>query len=254
MDKNLKLGHYFKGQEPTGCFNTGIAPVIARSRQAKKYTGKEYIVGRDLDVLYDMTGLILSIMRGKPVKAKLYTSKARAFEEFEQWENIGRGVMREYYEEHPEKAEEDGHDVEDGEVKYLDEVLDNYEPMMNYAYLLRCEPDRDDVLRVCQETNLTVMYKDSEEEYYLALTGGGMDLSQDIARAYQILDTWLPTALLREVCKQPELSVHGEAWLEMAEQIRKQMMMEIRGLAQDYKQWGSNIQEYKIKAKERANA
>ena len=83
MDKDLKLGRYLKGQEPLGCFNTGIAAVIARSRQAKKYTGKEYIVGRDLDVLYDMTGLILTVMRGKAIKPKLYASKARAFKEFE---------------------------------------------------------------------------------------------------------------------------------------------------------------------------
>ncbi|KKN29591.1 hypothetical protein LCGC14_0842590 [marine sediment metagenome] len=88
MDRNLKLGHYFKGAEPTGCYNTGIAPVIARSKQALKYTGKAYIVGRDLDVLYNMTDLILTVMRGKPIKAKLYSSKAQAFTEFERLNQI----------------------------------------------------------------------------------------------------------------------------------------------------------------------
>ncbi len=174
-------------------------------------------------------------------------------EEFEEWENIGRDVMRELFEEHPEEAEKDGHDVEDGKVTYLDEVLDNYEPMMNYAYLLQCNPDREKLLRVCRETNLTVMYRESEDEYYLALTGGGMDLSQDIARAYQILETWIPIALISEVSKQPELSVHGKAWLEMAKQIQKQLKMESDRLREARKQWGSNIQEYKIKAKSRAS-
>ena len=180
-------------------------------------------------------------------------------EEFEKWENIGQNYMRAYFEEHPEEAEKDmGYELEDGQVKYLDELLDSYQPMMNYAYPLQCDPTlfddgKEKIIKVCRETNLTVMYKEADDCYYLALTGGGMDLSQDIARAYQILETWIPIALLGEVCKQPELSVHGEAWLEMAKQIRKQLSMESVRLREARKQWGSNIQEYKIKAKARVS-
>ncbi len=54
-----------------------------------------------------------------------------------------------------------------------------------------------------------VMKKDTEE-YFLALTGGGMDLSQDIALAYIIAQGWIPTALAYEVSTQPELSVSGD--------------------------------------------
>lgn len=87
MGRDLKAGHYFKGPEPAGCFNSGTAPVISRPKRLKQYTGKTYIVGRELDVLFRTTGLILSVhdtvSSGKAVKPKLYTSKAKAFKEFE---------------------------------------------------------------------------------------------------------------------------------------------------------------------------
>lgn len=173
-------------------------------------------------------------------------------EEYEQWENIGASYMREFYEAHPKEAEEMGYEVEHGEVKYLDELLATYEPMMNYAYPLQCDPTvfddgKEKIIKVCSKTNLTVMYKEDEDCYYLALTGGGMDLSQDIARAYQIMETWVPVSLLSEVSKQPELSVYGKAWFEMAKQIRRQTKMEISSLQRSNKQWALSIKEYKEK-------
>ena len=169
-------------------------------------------------------------------------------EEYDRWENIGALAMREFYEAHPEEAEKDGHDVDGGEVTYLDEVIDDWQPMMNYAYPLICDPTRNGdeaIIKVCRETCLTIMCKD--ETYYLALCGGGMNLSQSIARAYQRLETWIPLALLRKVSKQPELSVCGADWLKMARQIKKQLRMDIKSLRQDIKQWQTNIREYKIK-------
>jgi hypothetical protein len=170
-------------------------------------------------------------------------------EEFEEWENIGASTMREFYEAHPKEAEKDGHDVENGEVTYLDEVIDDWQPMMNYAYPLACDPTRNGneaIIKVCRETCLTVMYRDSDETYYLALCGGGMDLSQSIAYAYLILESWIPLALLRAVCKQPELSVHGKNWLKMARRINLQLRMEIKSFRQDANQWQVNMREYKI--------
>ena len=175
---------------------------------------------------------------------------------FDKWRNIGQETMREFYEEKPKAAIEDGHDVEDGEVTYLDEVLDSWSPMMNYAYPLVCDPTIFDdgtarIIKVCRETCLTVMYNDDEDSYYLALCGGGMDLSQSIALAYQILENWIPVSLLSEVSKQPELAVHGSAWLGMAQQIRRQMRMEIARLQDSNRQWGTNIRKYKITKAER---
>ncbi|KKN65878.1 hypothetical protein LCGC14_0476950 [marine sediment metagenome] len=177
-------------------------------------------------------------------------------EGFEEWENTGQSYMREFYEEHPKEAEKDGHDLENGVVAYLDEVLDSWQPMMNYAYPLMYDPTRDggkEIIKVCRETCLTVMYNDDEETYYLALCGGGMDLSQSIAYAYQILENWIPLALLRGVCKQPELSVSGKQWLKMAKQIKKQLRIDIASLRQDYKGWSRAMTEYKARAKARVS-
>ena len=60
----IKQGHYYKGVEPRGCFNTGAAAVILNSKTSKQYTGYQYIVGRDIDCTYDLTHLVLEKMKG----------------------------------------------------------------------------------------------------------------------------------------------------------------------------------------------
>lgn len=176
--------------------------------------------------------------------------------EYDKWQNVGQEVMREFYEEHPKAAAKDGHELQDGEVKYLDEVLDEFTPMMMYAYPLTIDPTFDSgkekIIKVCRNLPLTVMHKEDDDTYYLALTGGGMNLSQSIARAYQILQTWIPVALLAEISKQPNLSVYGKEWIRMARQIRKQIKMEIHRLQRDNKEWAGAIARYKQEAKEQS--
>jgi hypothetical protein len=179
-------------------------------------------------------------------------------QEYDNWSNIGQEVMQEFYADHPQEAEKDGHDLdENGQLKYLDEILKDWQPMMMYAYPLIYDPTLFDdgtkrIIKVCRETCLTVMYRKNTDEYYLALCGGGMNLSQSIARAYQILETWIPTALLREVSKQPELSIYGDEWLEMAQQIEEQLNMEIDSIQRDLKQWQTSIAEYRKRITERS--
>ena len=179
--------------------------------------------------------------------------------EYEKWSNIGQEYMREFYEAHPKLAEkEEGYELDEtGQVLYLDELLGHWEPMMNYAYPLQCDPTQFDdgkkrIIKVCRETCLTVMYNQDEDAYYLALCGGGMNLSQSIVRAYQILETWAPIALIQNMSKQPELSVSGNDWLKMARQVKKQVEMTIANLESDLKAWDRAITEYrtKVKAKE----
>jgi hypothetical protein len=170
-------------------------------------------------------------------------------EQYEQWENEGRRVMIDYYQAHPKAVKDEGYDKADDDSIY--ELADRQEPMMNYAYPLETNPSDEKILKVCQNTNCTVMYKPDSEEYYLALTGGGMDLSQDIAYAYQITDGWLPKDLLVEVCHQPELSVHGTKWLKMAEQIRKQLKIEAKRCKWNDKEWADAIKQYSVNRAER---
>lgn len=152
---------------------------------------------------------------------------------YEKWENLGRQAL------------ENGckHTTQDDGIKrnrstnmqysgYCEECgahEDSAVPMMNYAYPLHCHYDINDsedlkkILKVVRETCLTVMYNTEEDAYYLALCGGGMDLSQDIAYAYFILGRWIPFALLIDVCTQPELSVYGSKWLKLAREMKTQL-------------------------------
>ena len=96
MDRKLKTGHYMKGCEPYGCYNSGVATVICRSKISKKYTGYEYIVGCDIDVNLGLKDLILTKMLGKKIKSrfpkqqppKFFKTKNAAFNEFEKRDNI----------------------------------------------------------------------------------------------------------------------------------------------------------------------
>ena len=83
MNRTLAPGSYIKGPEPNGCFNTGVAPVIAHSKRAEKYLGKAYIVGRDMDILFDLPGLVQSVLRGGKSKVKFFKTSKSAWAEFD---------------------------------------------------------------------------------------------------------------------------------------------------------------------------
>lgn len=169
--------------------------------------------------------------------------------DWEKWEFVGRDAMYEFYSENPEEAEKDGHEVEGSEVKYLDEVADYQYPVMLYAYPLDSEPEREKIVEICRRTNCTVVMKRDTEEYFLALTGGGMDLSQDIALAYIIAQKWIPTALAYNVCTQPELSISGKKWLDVAERCKKELEFAVSSYNQRIKMWAESIKEFKASQK-----
>jgi hypothetical protein len=132
----------------------------------------------------------------------------------EDWEYIGRDVMYSYYEKHPKEGEKEGYELdEEGKVRYLDELADHEQPMMLYAYPLEFDELEDDkIVKICRTTNCTVVRNVSSGTLFLALTGGGMNLSQDIALAYIIAQRWVPFALALVVSTQPNLSKYGKAY------------------------------------------
>ena len=165
---------------------------------------------------------------------------------FEKWEQVGQDIMRNFYAENPDEVAKEGYEIDSDHIDdAIDELVEHHFPMMNYAYPLQTTPSEDKIIEICRTTNLTVVKDNEDDTYYLALTGGGMDLSQDIALAYIIAETWLPLDLLRNVCTQPNLSVHGKNWLKVARQIRRQEMMEIKNFQNSRKEWARQIKEYK---------
>ena len=124
------------------------------------------------------------------------------------------------------------------EAKNEEIEADAFYPMMNYAYELRSEPSEEKIKEIHEKTNLTVV-KDSEEEiFYLALTGGGMDLSQDIALAYIIAEGWLPVSLLRNVSTQKGLSISTSDFEKILKpKMIKQLEMECVSFKDKLKEW-----------------
>ncbi len=125
------------------------------------------------------------------------------------WVNTGRSLV----EENCTHKAEDSNDTNmrySGYCEKCGQSEDSCEPMMNYAYPLETTPDDKAILKVCKDTNCTVMYNTEEDKHYLALCGGGMDLSQCIAMAYFIIEKWIPLDLALQVCTQPNISQYGK--------------------------------------------
>ena len=102
---------------------------------------------------------------------------------------------------------------EDWEIPFelTDEEMEaeEFTPMMNYRYPL---PDfhhkigkmsEEEIKRALDDAgNITLIFDDKNEEYYLALTGAGMDFSWDIVQAYINLGYYPPT----HFCDLPKMA------------------------------------------------
>jgi hypothetical protein len=134
----------------------------------------------------------------------------------EDWTNHGMDILRASC-KHKDGVEKNDY------CEKCDIHEDSCEPMMNYIYPLECTNFEDkEILKVVKETNCTIM-ENKEGEFFLTLCGGGMDLSQDIAFAYFILENWIPEDLIREVAKQPCLSLGKKNYKILARAIIKQL-------------------------------
>ena len=102
--------------------------------------------------------------------------------------------------------------------------VDDYYPMMNYAYPLDngC-PSESTIKEIHKKASLTVVCKLSTDTYYLSLTGGGMNLSQDIAMAYIIAENRVPTGLAREVNVETPLTQHGDNYRKVLNKCKQSL-------------------------------
>lgn len=129
------------------------------------------------------------------------------------WDFVGRSVLRE---------------------KEQDEDSDRGYPMMNYAYPLDYfNGDETIIKRIVRETNCTVVYNTQEDTYYLALTGGGMDLSQDIAKAYMIAQGYIEWDMLHDVSINGPLSVSPFWYRKILRELKRQFAIEIANAQSD---------------------
>jgi hypothetical protein len=145
------------------------------------------------------------------------------------WDFIGAGVI--YNRErkklsqcpHGNATQEYCHDCE---IYPEDKRQDNF-PAMNYAYPLFSEPDEEKIARVCEETSCTVVYNLQDDSYYLALTGGGMDLSQSIAMAYIICDGCIAWDMIGDIDISGAFSVSEEDYQIIMKEMERQLEISI---------------------------
>ncbi len=164
----------------------------------------------------------------------IYQDMQEVNENPDKWVNHGREALRESC-KHKQLEEENYCDK-------CDISEDSAIPMMNYLYPLELKDFEDSkLLKVVKETNCTILENTETGEWFLCLCGGGMDLSQDIALSYQILETWIPQDLLREVCKQPLLSLGSKNYKKLARGIMKQLKMEANRNKEKAKDWKESL-------------
>jgi len=163
---------------------------------------------------------------------------------FEKWNNETISILRQILEdkENPKFKEvaellevlNDKNEL----VEYYEENLNGFEPIYNFIYPLETTPNEEDILKVALNTNCCIMYSNEDNQYYLSLTSCGMDLSQDIALSYVIIENWIPEDLLFDVSSQEGLSISKENY-----KILK------KGIEENIKHLDSNLKRLKEKWK-----
>ena len=123
-------------------------------------------------------------------------------------------------------------------------------PMMNYLYPLDfegyMEGDEGEKrrIKIASETNCVCVENNESGEWFLALTGGGMDLSFSIAYAYYLAQKWLPLDLLQELkagwCKT---SLSSENFEELKKIILEQLPTEKSRFEEKIQEWDKPSKE-----------
>jgi len=143
-------------------------------------------------------------------------------EHHDKWTNHGRRVLEDNC-KHFDKSKDDNNLRYSGYCDKCDISEDSANPMMNYIYPLELKDFEDKkILEVIKNTNCTIMENEESGEWFLTLCGGGMDLSQDIALAYVILERWIPEDLITQVCKQKGFSISKSNFKRLRKAIIEQ--------------------------------
>lgn len=166
------------------------------------------------------------------------------------WDHVGVGAMYEFY-LNDKEAKRDAKDCHMDIDDYAREKSDDHYPMMLYCYPLFCDPSEEKIVEVCRKTACTVVRDNENDDYYLALAGGGMDLSQDIALAYIIAEGFIPHSLAMNVNRQPCLSVGGKDYIRIAKEIKRQLKIEISQCKSNIKAWDDSVKQYRERERQR---
>ena len=126
------------------------------------------------------------------------------------------------------------------------------QPMMNFIYPLEYEgfiegdEGVEKRIKIASETNCVCVQNNKTDEWFLTLTGGGMDLSPSIAYAYVIAQKWLPLDLLQTLdvgwCKD---SLSEEKFKELRDICMQQCETEKDRFFEKQNVWSKPVEEIK---------
>lgn len=164
----------------------------------------------------------------------------RAIEDLEdtrELTDIEREIL-DYLDVDIEEEIEDLEHLKDEMIERINE--DMFFPMMNYGHIIDAPPEHicdEGLIKVGLRTNCTVMHDTEEDQMYVCLTGGGMDLSQCIAMAYILLSEPIPIDFLSAVCSQRDISQYGGNFDKLKEEMLRAIGYEQKNLQQLMDEW-----------------
>lgn len=121
----------------------------------------------------------------------------------------------------------------------------NLAPMMNFIYPLDYQGlvTKEKQIELAQ-TNCILVQENETDDYFLTLTGGGMDLSPSIAYAFMIAQKWLPLDLINELnpgwCK---CQLSEKKFKQLRNIIREQLNSEISRFKEKKQKWDLPIKK-----------
>jgi hypothetical protein len=161
----------------------------------------------------------------------------------EKWVNHGRVAIEEGCTHKTQDKYGDTEEDKETNMRYSGycEECGHYEdtasPMMNFGHILDIKPDEEEILEVVNETNCTIMENTETGEYFIVLCGCGMDLSQDIALAYIVIQKHIPIDLINSICKQKGLSQSEKNFERIRKSIIETIDISISNLQRTKKEW-----------------
>lgn len=145
---------------------------------------------------------------------------------------------------------DDDEEEDDGEEDpgiHCDGYLSGGVPMMNYRYPLPCRPSN---LREAQEAlidlPLTIVEDTENDNWFLALTGGGMNLTWEICEAFMRLGYLPPTYYAADL---PEMAGRGESrrdrWIMAG--CRAALRQHVKFLQRDLKRFDEKLRTMRLR-------
>jgi len=123
------------------------------------------------------------------------------------------------------------------------------EPMMNFIYpldyvgFMEGKEGEQKRIEIASKTNCICIQDNESEEWYLALTGGGMDLSFSIAHAFMIAQKCLPIDLLNTLnagwCKD---NLDSKTFKELRSICIQQLDNEVSRFNEQKEKWNKPIE------------